>query len=325
MLIANNLYKTFALKSKISFFKNRDINEKNAVNNLSLKVEPGKIVGLLGINGAGKTTTIKMLTTMLSPTKGEISIDNIDAIKNPLEAKEKINLISGGERNLYWRLTAEENLEYFGSLYGLKSSELKNRIKKILEVVDLVDVKNIPVEKYSKGMKQRLQIARGLINDPSYLFLDEPTLGLDVVIAKEFRKYIKRLASVENKGILLTSHYISEVEELCDYIYFLKEGSLYFQGTSQEIKQMFLIHSKVTISGDNFSADFLEEIKNLKSVSEIVSSDENKSVTVIANSKYITNELIELSQKFKINLSNMALKEASLEDAIFSAIERNQN
>lgn len=186
-------------------------------------------------------------------------------------------------------------------------------------------MKNIPVEKYSKGMKQRLQIARGLINDPSYLFLDEPTLGLDVVIAKEFRKYIKRLASVENKGILLTSHYISEVEELCDYIYFLKEGSLYFQGTSQEIKQMFLIHSKVTISGDNFSADFLEEIKNLKSVSEIVSSDENKSVTVIANSKYITNELIELSQKFKINLSNMALKEASLEDAIFSAIERNQN
>ena len=137
-------------------------------------------------------------------------MNGVDAVKNHRWVKERINVISGGERNLYWRLTAIENLKYFGSLYGLSGVKLKEKIAELLKIVGLEEAEDIPVERYSKGMKQRLQIARGLINDPEYIFLDEPTLGLDIVIAKEIRTMIKELAQEGKKGVLLTTHYISE-------------------------------------------------------------------------------------------------------------------
>ena len=179
----NSFKKIIYNKEKKVFFKTLSVNTIKAVDDVSLKIEKGKITGLLGINGAGKTTLIKMLTTMISPSSGSITLDELDAVKQHMVAKTRINLISGGERNIYWRLTAKENLEYFGRLYGLNKNELESRIEEILKIVELYDSKDITVEKYSKGMKQRLQIARGLINNPDYIFLDEPTLGLDVVIA----------------------------------------------------------------------------------------------------------------------------------------------
>ncbi|MCU0097489.1 ABC transporter ATP-binding protein [Bacillus sp. OR9] len=191
MLVATNLSKQFVYKESKGLFKK--IIVKNAVNDVSLKIESGKIVGLIGVNGAGKTTTIKMLASLIKPSTGEILIDNLDIIKEHKKAKRIINLISGGERNIYWRLTAQENLEYFGALYGIPKDVLNQRIETILEMVGLTESKDIPVERYSKGMKQRLQIARGLINDPKYIFLDEPTLGLDINIAKELRLYIRKL------------------------------------------------------------------------------------------------------------------------------------
>lgn len=216
---AKNLEKQYVLKEKTGLFRSKNKKIVQAVKGVSLEIPKGKIVGVLGINGAGKTTTIRMLASIIEPTAGEITMNGIDAVKNHLWVKERINVVSGGERNLYWRLTASENLKYFGSLYGVKGMELKEKIARLLKLVGLEEVADIPVERYSKGMKQRLQIARGLINDPEYIFLDEPTLGLDIVIAKEIRKVIHELAKKDDKGILLTTHYISEAEELCDYIY----------------------------------------------------------------------------------------------------------
>lgn len=160
---------------------------------------------------------------------------------------ERINVISGGERNLYWRLTATENLQYFGSLYGLSGKELSERIRALLELVGITEAADTPVERYSKGMKQRLQIARGLINDPEYIFLDEPTLGLDIVIAKEIRKVVSELAEKENKGVLLTTHYISEAEELCDYIYVLDKGEIIAEGTKESLKELFVFKPKMVM------------------------------------------------------------------------------
>lgn len=240
MLVAQHLYKTY--RTRLSTGKSRILGggewrEIEAVQDLSLTIEPGQIVGLLGVNGAGKTTAIKMLTTLLSPTRGSIEIDGVDVVRNHTDAKQMLNLITGGERNIYWRLSGRENLEYFGRLYGIRGKDLDRRVEDVLQVVQLEDVKDVPVEKYSKGMKQRLQIARGLINDPRYVFLDEPTLGLDIVIARELRKHVRELATVHAKGVLLCTHYMFEADELCDYIYVMHRGRVIATGTPREIKQ----------------------------------------------------------------------------------------
>lgn len=155
-----------------------------AVKSLSLDIAAGEIVGLLGLNGAGKTTTIRMLSTLLEPTSGSIEVDGMLLHKNRQAIQQKVNMIAGGERMLYWRLTGRENLEYFSKLYGMNSPQIAREAERLLEEVGLTQAADQPVEQYSKGMKQRLQIARGLINDPQYLFLDEPTLGLDAPIAE---------------------------------------------------------------------------------------------------------------------------------------------
>ena len=244
-IIGKNLVKNYMIKEKGLFKRKRKI--VPAVQDISLEIPKGKIIGVLGINGAGKTTTIRMLASIIEPSSGTLTMNGVDAIKNHLLVKARINVISGGERNLYWRLTAKENLKYFGSLYGLSGIGLKEKIAELLKIVGLEESADIPVERYSKGMKQRLQIARGLINDPEYIFLDEPTLGLDIVIAKEIRTLIKELASKEKKGILLTTHYISEAEELCDYIYVLDKGKIIAQGTKGELKDLFTSEPKMVL------------------------------------------------------------------------------
>lgn len=238
-IVAKNLVKNYELKERHGMFRPKTRKTIHAVKDVSLEIPKGKIVGLLGINGAGKTTTIRMLSSIIKPSSGTLSMDGVDAVKNHRWVKERINVISGGERNLYWRLTARENLEYFGKLYGICGRELEERIRYLLEIVGLEEAADTPVERYSKGMKQRLQIARGLINNPEYIFLDEPTLGLDIVIAREIRELVKRLALEDEKGILLTTHYINEAEELCDYIYIIDQGRMIAEGTREELQKVF--------------------------------------------------------------------------------------
>lgn len=238
MIEVRDLCKTYVMKESKGFFKSKKKYLK-AVDSLNLNIKKGEITGLLGINGAGKTTTVKMLSTLLEPTEGQIIYDGIDINKNQKNIKGNVNMIAGGERMIYWRLTARENLRYFGSMYGLHGKELKNRINYLLNIIGLEDKADIPVEKFSKGMKQRLQIGRGLINDPDYIFLDEPTLGLDVQIAKEMREFFMKLAKEQGKGILLTTHYMMEVEELCSFIYIMNEGKLIKEGTVEDITNMY--------------------------------------------------------------------------------------
>ena len=251
-IIAQHLVKDYILKEKIKeksgLFGRKQKRVIHAVKDISLEIPQEKIIGVLGINGAGKTTTIRMLASVIAPTSGSLTMNGVDAVKNHLWIKERINVISGGERNLYWRLTAKENLRYFGSLYGLSGVDLDKRIAYLLRTVGLEEAANVPVERYSKGMKQRLQIARGLINDPIYLFMDEPTLGLDIVIAKEIRNLVSDLAHKEGRGILLTTHYISEAEELCDYIYILDKGRIIAEGTKEQLKGLLAYEPKVVTS-----------------------------------------------------------------------------
>ena len=155
-IIATNLAKNYVIKESALFGRKKKI--VSAVKDITLEIPKGQIIGVLGINGAGKTTTIRMLASIIAPSSGTLTMNGVDAVKNHRWVKERINVISGGERNLYWRLTAIENLKYFGSLYGLSGVKLKEKIAELLKIVGLEEAEDIPVERYSKGMKQRLQI-----------------------------------------------------------------------------------------------------------------------------------------------------------------------
>lgn len=229
-----NLKRTY--QGALSMRKNKII---EALKGVSFKVNRGEIFGLLGPNGAGKTTTIKILTTLLAPTSGEAKIFGYNCFGDEKFIRDKINFIFGGERGLYWRLSAHENLQYFGDLYKVPGRTLKQRIPELIKSVGLEGRENEKVENYSKGMKQRLQIARGLINDPEILFLDEPTIGLDPVGAKELRRIVLKLKK-EGKTIMLTTHYMQEADELCDRIAVINNGEIIDMGTTKQLKKKYI-------------------------------------------------------------------------------------
>lgn len=206
-----------------------------AVDGVSFSVKRGEIFGLLGQNGAGKTTTIKMLTTLLAPTSGVCKVLGYNTFGEEKKIRPRINFIFGGEMGVYRRLSARDNLRYFANLYLLNRKEQERHIEKILERVELIDRADDLVETYSKGMIQRLQIARGLINDPEILFMDEPTVGLDPIGARMLRDIIRGLKQ-EGRTILLTTHYLPEAEELCDQMVIMNKGKKVAHGTPTEIK-----------------------------------------------------------------------------------------
>jgi ABC-2 type transport system ATP-binding protein len=315
MIIAEHLAKNFQVKVGKGIFREKKSIE--AVKDISLQIEKGKIVGLLGINGAGKTTTIKMLTTLLAPSAGTYFMDDMDAVKYPMEIKKRINMIAGGERMIYWRLTAYENLWYYGQIYNVVNSILKQRIEELLALVGLEGKQNIPVETFSKGMKQRLQIARGLINDPEYLFLDEPTIGLDAVVSKELRSHIKFLAQEKNKGILLTSHYMREIEELCDYIYILNDGCLIKQGTARELAADTFNRRNYILKLYEQSDDILARLDhNLRQYDPTTEVSGDGDCISINSSENISLELSRLCTQEGLFIREMYEKEPELEDTI---------
>ncbi|WP_292319383.1 ABC transporter ATP-binding protein [Caldisphaera sp.] len=214
-------------------FKNKGLTIK-ALDNINIEIPKGVVASLVGPNGAGKTTLIKILSTLMLPTRGTAYINGYDIIKDVKNVRASIGLATGGERTFYFRLTGYENLVFFASLYGLSLREAKSRSKELLDLVGLSNFANYPYMKYSLGMQRRLSLARALINDPPILLLDEPTLGVDPISAREFRRLIKTISS--KKTILLTSHYMGEVEELSDIIFLIKDGKIILNGTSQELK-----------------------------------------------------------------------------------------
>lgn len=206
-----------------------------AVRGIDFTVQKGEIFGLLGQNGAGKTTTIKMLTTLLAPTSGTCKVFGFDTFGQEKQIRKRINFIFGGEMGVYRRLSARDNLRYFANLYLLKTDERERRIDEILKLVELTEAADRLAETYSKGMIQRLQIARGLINNPEILFMDEPTVGLDPLGAHMLRDIIRKLRN-EGKTVLLTTHYLPEAEELCNRMVILNHGKIVAKGTPAGIK-----------------------------------------------------------------------------------------
>jgi ABC-2 type transport system ATP-binding protein len=243
-----------------------------AVNNISFDVYEGEVFGLLGPNGAGKTTTIKVLTTMLSPTSGQINILGKDILKDANTIRSQINFMFGGERGVYGRLTALEYLTYFACLYKVPRHAQKARLEDLLQLVELEDKKDHKIHTFSKGMVQRIQIARSLINQPKILFLDEPTIGLDPIIAEKTRDIIKSLVK-QNISIILTTHYMKEADDLCDRLGIISQGEIKAIGTPKSIKDSYsFIHvyeSTLRISNErDFAEDGILQHVNQKHIKD---------------------------------------------------------
>jgi ABC-2 type transport system ATP-binding protein len=214
----------------------RKLKEVEAVRGVNFAIEEGELFGLLGPNGAGKTTTIKMLITLLLPTSGSARVLGLDVVKNAQEVRRRIGYVFGGERGVYERLSGYDNLRYFAELYGVPPKVQKPRIEELLELVGLKGREHERAEGYSRGMKQRLHVARGLLHDPEVLFLDEPTIGLDPVGARELRSTIASLTA-GGKTVLLTTHYMFEADALCDRIAVISKGKIVAEGTPADLKR----------------------------------------------------------------------------------------
>ncbi|WP_239090650.1 ABC transporter ATP-binding protein [Asanoa iriomotensis] len=214
----------------------RSSKEIEAVRGVSFAVERGELFGLLGPNGAGKTTTIKMLITLLLPTGGRARVLGHDVVAQAHAVRRKVGYVFGGDRGLYERLSGLDNLRYFAELYGVPARESKQRVGELLELVGLAGREKERVEGYSRGMRQRLHIARGLLHRPEVLFLDEPSIGIDPVGARELRATVRNLVET-GTTVLLTTHYMFEADELCDRIAVIARGRIVALDTPSELKQ----------------------------------------------------------------------------------------
>ncbi|HEX3076275.1 MAG TPA: ABC transporter ATP-binding protein [Lachnospiraceae bacterium] len=292
-----------------------------AVNGITFDVKRGEIFGLLGQNGAGKTTTIKMLITLLAPTTGVCKVLGSDTYGEEKLIRNRINFIFGGEMGVYRRLSARDNLRYFSNLFHIAPQIMDSRISELLELVGLTDKADLLVETYSKGMTQRLQIARGLINDPEIIFMDEPTVGLDPLGARMLRTIIKRLKE-QGKTVLLTTHYMYEADELCDRIAIINKGTLVALDTPENLKRMVKGTNTIEVSLKEATPDLLNVIKEMEGVISVSTLDTEKGADLCIQcmtDSDISSRILNRLKKEK--LYHYSQKEPTLEDVYIQLVE----
>jgi ABC-2 type transport system ATP-binding protein len=251
---------------------------------VSFAIEPGELFGLLGPNGAGKTTTIKMLITLLIPTGGTARVLGLDVVKDAHEVRKRIGYVFGGERGVYERLSGYDNLRYFAELYGVPARLQKQRIEELLELVGLKGREHERAEGYSRGMKQRLHVARGLLHDPEVLFLDEPTIGLDPVGARDLRATIASLTAA-GKTILLTTHYMFEADALCDRIAVISKGEIVAEGTPADLKRGVEQGSVVEVEVYGVAEDAIDRVRRLDGVTAVAVEEREQAQVLVVQSR----------------------------------------
>jgi ABC-2 type transport system ATP-binding protein len=314
---AADLRRTY--KTHTGTFRRRS-KEIEAVRGISFAVEPGELFGLLGPNGAGKTTTIKMLITLLIPTSGSARVLGLDVVHQAREVRKRIGYVFGGERGVYERLSGYDNLRYFAELYGVPAREQKRRIEELLKLVGLKDREHERAEGYSRGMKQRLHVARGLLHDPEVLFLDEPTIGLDPVGAREVRATIASLTEA-GKTVLLTTHYMFEADALCDRIAVISKGNIVAEGTPLDLKRGVAQGTVVEVEVFGVAEQAVERLRGLGGVVGVAVEEREQAQVLVVQ----TEPDVELTQAILGHLNGsdvgrISRREPTLEDAYVALV-----
>jgi ABC-2 type transport system ATP-binding protein len=300
----------------------RKAKEIVALDGLSLEVAEGELFGLLGPNGAGKTTTIKILTTLLIPTTGTATVEGLDVVRDAQAVRRKIGFVFGGERGLYYRLSGRDNLRYFAELYAVPPREIPSRVEELIELVGLKDRGDERVEGYSRGMKQRLHLARTLVHRPRVLFLDEPTIGLDPIGARELRRIVSELHR-SGATIILTTHYLFEADELCQRIGIIDKGHLVALGTPADLKENVSDLSVVELEVFGVDAASLDRLRALDFVDSVVVEQRELRQLLRVQTRMAERAVAPLIAALgDADVGRVAVREATLEDAYVRLVGR---
>jgi len=294
-----------------------------ALKNVDLNINYGEILGLLGANGAGKTTFVKILATLLLPSEGKASVYGFDVTKQAKQIRKIINLVSGGETPGYGILTVRENLWFFSQLYGLSNKLAKERVQQLIKDMELEEYVETRMHKLSTGFKQRLNLARGFINDPKVLFLDEPTLRLDIINAKHIRNYVKDwVRSDKSRAVLLTTHYMAEAEEICDKIAIIYNGSIVACETPQTLKASMEKSTVVRIEVKNNSSLSFENVSGIIGSSIDSNSNGITKIKVVLDDESSIPFLVSHLANNGCKIMSINTSEPSLEDVYLKYVGR---
>ncbi|MEE9405891.1 MAG: ABC transporter ATP-binding protein [Candidatus Aenigmarchaeota archaeon] len=286
-----------------------------AVRGIDLKIKKGEIYGFLGPNGAGKSTTIFMLSTLLAPTSGKARVMGLDVFREAHKVRERIGICIAGTK-FYYDLTARESLNYFGMLFGLDGKKRKQKIDELIRAIGITPFKDNYFKDLSTGMRQKLAIAKSLINTPDVLFLDEPTAGLDVEVAKDMRKYISDISKETGMTVLLTSHQLYEVEEMCRRIGIINKGKIVAEGDIKSIRKRMGFPDVVRLYLDRYTG--LRFLENLKGVLDWEVNDGLR-IEAISSPSAVP-EIIRALSKRRYNVLDMEVTKASLEDMFMKIV-----
>lgn len=290
-----------------------------ALNELSLNIKKGELLGIIGPNGAGKTTAIRIISCILHPDQGQVRVGGYDVMKNPLEIKSMIGYLPE-EPNLYERFKAYDLLKYFGELYGVPKDRLDSRIEELLELVGMSDRAQHRINTFSKGLRQRIGIARALVHDPEIIIFDEPTMGLDPATAISIREFIGGLKG--EKTIILCTHYMDEADSLCDRVAILNQGQILDMGSPGELKSKIhgdlILKINLTDPGQFSNSDF-KFLESFSSVENVILNGKNLDISL--NSRENISEIVE---HIGSNLTAVNTKEPTLEDVFIQKVSNIQ-
>jgi ABC-2 type transport system ATP-binding protein len=302
-----NLRKTFVS----GWFRKR---KKEALKGVDLAVPEGAFWCLLGPNGAGKTTLLSILSNLLTPEEGEVRVLGRDIRRDGAEITRRINL-SSGHANFLWSMTVRENVEYYAMLYGIPAKQRKTKVDELLEIFDLRDFARVRFEELSTGTKQKLSLAKALVNDPELLLLDEPTVGLDPDVARRIRETIQRLHKEKGTTILMTTHNMKEAEGLCEQVAFIKDGRIRAAGRPRELRRELRL-------GDTISVGFHGDLpaSSLEAMKGVYSLQQDKSFFRISVDDHHERlpHILGLLTNNKITIHDLRIQESDLEDVFIA-------
>jgi ABC-2 type transport system ATP-binding protein len=292
------------------------------VDNINFSIKEGETFGLLGPNGAGKSTTISMLCGLVKPDQGDVIIDGHSIIKNPTLAKKNLGVVPQ-DIALYGSLSAIDNLKFWGTLYGLSGSLLKSRIDEALEITGLKDRAKDKIKNYSGGMKRRINIAAAFMHHPKLLIMDEPTVGIDPQSRNHILEFTKSLNEKYGTTVIYTSHYMEEVETLCNRLIILDEGKIIAGGTQDEIKRMISNEENIDINLTQYTNEIGLKLKALKTVSGINYKDGLLTVIMKASDKSNIQDIIDILIHNDAKIQNLNIKVPNLETVFLSLTGKN--
>ncbi|SDC20593.1 ABC-2 type transport system ATP-binding protein [Pelagirhabdus alkalitolerans] len=283
-----------------------------AVDNVSLNLQPGESVGLLGPNGAGKSTTISMMSTLLAPSSGKVLYKGQDVLKKPEKIRKDLGVVPQ-EIALYEELTAYENMKFFGRVYGLKGKALENKVDQVLDMVGLLERKKERIKNYSGGMKRRINIAVSLIHEPDILIMDEPTVGIDPQSRRYILDMVRRLNREENMTVLYTSHYMEEVEALCDRIYVMDHGQIIASGTKEELKSILSGDALIMVNVKKQSSDFVDQLSEHAMIEKVSPVEKGYQLTASKGSE-LFGDIFDCAKEANVTITGIHVKSPTLED-----------